>query len=75
MEQNDLASITFLTEMIDDPRVIDISIWDHERGYTVQLYLIDLSSVQGEGKHLAGAISNAYDKFEQKKNEHRGELH
>ena len=63
---SDLASITFLSELVDSKLVIDITIMGGDGDYAVQLFLADKEVLLGTGSSLPEAIAGAYDKFESK---------
>lgn len=68
---SDLASITFLSDLVDSKLVIDITIMGGDGDYAVQLFLADKEVLLGTGSSLQEAIAGAYTKFELKLNRHR----
>ena len=68
---SDLASITFLTALIDNQLVIDITLMGSDGDYTMAVYLADMDTIFGRGTSLPEAISDAHAKFEAKRNEYR----
>jgi len=67
---SDLASMTWLAEMVSHKLVMDITIIGNGI-FACNLALVDRTEVFGSGVSLQDAISDAYTKFKSKLNEHR----